>query len=341
MKYDVVIIGAGPGGLNCAQTLSKSKKSVLLLEQKTVIGPKICAGGLTGHDLEYLDLPSRLLDFKYKSIRVRTPKQNTVMGMSKEFVYTIDRKRLGQWQLRKLKKTNVEIRTGVKVVEIGKNYVILDTEERVEFKYLIGADGSNSIVRKHLGLKMENVVTAMQYIIKNKKLKELELVFDSKLFDVGYAWVFPHSEYVSVGCGCDSRYLSAKKLRNNFHKWLKVNKINVNNGEFQSHPINYDYKGYKFNKIFLVGDAAGFASGFTGEGMYYALISGEEVAKKILNPKYTCKKIEEILEIKKKQEMVMELLEKSGSVRALEFEFIQLVLKARVFNKSLLNLFCP
>jgi len=341
MKYDVVIIGAGPGGLNCAQTLSKSKKKVLLLDQKEVIGPKVCAGGLTGHDLEYLNLPPKLLDYKFKSIKVRMPLQETKMEMSKPFVYTIDRQRMGQWQLRRLKNTNIEVRTGVRVTKLEKNHIILEDGEKIEFKYLVGADGSNSIVRGYLGLKTERVVTAMQYIIKNKKLKELELIFDSKLFDVGYAWIFPHSNYVSVGCGCDSRYLSAKKLKLNFHKWLKSNKIDVSKGEFQSHPINYDFKGYKFKNTFLVGDAAGFTSGFTGEGIYYALISGEEIAKKIMNSRYSCKKIEDILDIKNKQETVMNILEKSGSMRNLEFENIQLVLKARIFNKSLLNLFCP
>ena len=46
-KYDVIIVGAGPAGLSCAEVLAKGGKSVLVLEKNNEVGPKICAGGLT------------------------------------------------------------------------------------------------------------------------------------------------------------------------------------------------------------------------------------------------------------------------------------------------------
>ena len=181
----------------------------------------------------------------------------------------------------------------------------------------------------------------MQYIIPTTKYKELELILDSGFFHSGYAWIFPHKGYASIGCCCNPDYLSGKKLRNNFEKWLKDSKINIKKGEFQAHPISYDYQGYKFGKTFLIGDAAGFASGYTGEGMYYALISGEEVAKMILNKRYKSKKINEILELKKTHENFLELLEKSSFFRGIEYEIIILLLKTRIFNKKLIKTFCP
>ncbi|MDY6972321.1 MAG: NAD(P)/FAD-dependent oxidoreductase, partial [Thermodesulfobacteriota bacterium] len=51
-SYDVIIIGAGPGGLSCAGELVKSNKSVLLLEKNNIIGPKICAGGIRESDFK-------------------------------------------------------------------------------------------------------------------------------------------------------------------------------------------------------------------------------------------------------------------------------------------------
>ena len=47
-KFDIIIIGAGPGGLECAIQLNNSNLSVLIIEKNDIIGPKICAGGLTG-----------------------------------------------------------------------------------------------------------------------------------------------------------------------------------------------------------------------------------------------------------------------------------------------------
>ena len=55
-RYDVVIIGAGPAGLKCAEQLRDSNLSVLLIEKNKIIGPKICAGGLTRLVPDY-DIP--------------------------------------------------------------------------------------------------------------------------------------------------------------------------------------------------------------------------------------------------------------------------------------------
>jgi geranylgeranyl reductase len=46
-SYDVIIVGAGPAGLRCAEVLGGSRLEVLVTEKKSVIGPKVCAGGLT------------------------------------------------------------------------------------------------------------------------------------------------------------------------------------------------------------------------------------------------------------------------------------------------------
>ena len=56
--FDVIIIGAGPAGLKCAEVLGNSKFSVLLLEKNAEIGVKVCAGGFLVKNSEYLNLPN-------------------------------------------------------------------------------------------------------------------------------------------------------------------------------------------------------------------------------------------------------------------------------------------
>jgi len=214
--YDVVIIGAGPAGLACAEKLAKTDKKVLLLEQNKIIGPKVCAGGLLIRGSDYPDLPDKLLEYKYKRAIFHTPFNKTIIKLNKDFICTIDRKILGQWQLTKFKKTNVTIKTKSRVTEIRKNHVIINNSEKIKFDYLVGADGSTSIVRKYLGLKTNDLGISIQYIIPTKKYKNLEIFYDSKLFYLWYAWIFPHRNYVSIGCACDPRFLSSKKLRKNF-----------------------------------------------------------------------------------------------------------------------------
>ena len=336
-NYDVVIIGAGPAGLKCAETLSKTNFKVLLIEQNNEIGSKVCAGGLTYKALEYVDLPRRMMGSSFNKIKVHTPMSKRVLKADKKIVYMIDRKNLGEWQLKKLKKTNVTVKTNSKVTKITKNKITINRTEKIKFKYLVGADGSSSIVRRYLGLKTKNGI-AIQYIIPTKKYKDLEVFFDSKLFHSWFAWIFPHKNYVSIGCGCDPNFLSSKKLIENFNKWLKENKIDISNGEYQAHPINYDYRGYKFKNIFLAGDAAGLASGFTGEGIYPALVSGDEIAKMIIDKNYVSKKIEDLLKTKKTHNIITHILERSGPFRNLQYELSALLTKNKWFAKRLLDM---
>lgn len=337
-KFDILIIGAGPAGLNCAKHLANSGKSVLILEKNKIIGEKVCAGGLTQKAYDYLKLPKNLIQDKFSEISFNTPFIKSKIKSKSNFVYTINRINLAKWQVKNLQNTSTIIRNNSRVTEITNNYVKVNNK-KIGYKILIGADGSSSIVRSYLKLGTNKLNIAIQYILPNKNFKELEVFFDSKLFHSWYAWIFPHEDYVSIGCGCNPKRLTTKTLKENFHKWLDEMDIDYNNRNFQCHSINYDHKGLKFNNIFLVGDAAGLASGFTGEGIYQALVSGEEVAKMIINKNYKSKKIQEILKSKKKHNQVVSLLNKSGFLRNFEYCIIALLLKTSIIDKKIIDIF--
>ena len=103
-KYDVIIVGAGPAGLSCAKQLGNSKLKVLLAEKNSVIGPKVCAGGLTGKSIKTLNLPDELIEFTYNKIHLFNKNNSFYIEDDSNFAYTIDRKVLGQWQLKQLNK---------------------------------------------------------------------------------------------------------------------------------------------------------------------------------------------------------------------------------------------
>lgn len=336
-NFDVIIIGAGPAGLKCAETLGNSNKKVLVLEKNSEIGPKVCAGGLTGKDIEYLNLPYNLIDFQYNRIRLHVNNTFSIIKHKNYFTHTIDRKNLGQWQLKKLKQyKNIDIRTNSRVSKIEKNCIIVN-DKKISYKILVGADGSTSIVKRYLKIKSKHIVIAFQYIVPTNKYKEFEFFFDSKLFSVWYAWIFPHKNYVSIGCGCNPKILSSKKLTNNFQIWLDKNKIDISKGKHEAFMLNFDYQGYQFENVFLIGDAGGFASGLSGEGIYQALVSGEEVGKIIINPSYKSKKIRDLLKIKEKHNQLMSFLIKCGKFRTIIFYIGMLLLKIPCFRKKAID----
>lgn len=337
MEYDVIIIGAGPAGLNCAKILGDNNKQVLLLEKNSVIGAKVCAGGLTGKDLKYLNLPESILDRKFNTINFYAGKTKYRFHLDYDFIYTVDRKKLGNWQLEQLNQKNVTVKTSSNILEIGKDFVICDSE-KIYFKYLVGADGSCSMVRKHLNLPIEKLDVAIQYIISTDQYNDLEVFYNSKFFHSWYSWIFPHNGYVSIGCAANPKYLDSAKIQRNFHQWLKENKISISGAKYEAFFINYDFRGYKFSNIFLIGDAAGLASGFTGEGIYQALISGEEIARLIIDKNYAPEKLNRIIANKKRHQKILSLLIHLGPFRDLAYKFIGFLLSKKYFAQKVVSI---
>jgi len=330
MKYDVVIVGAGPAGLNCAYYLEKSK-SVLVLEKNKTIGPKICGGGLTPNCYNYLKPPKHIIAKEFSKIKVHSIFQNRILDYKKLLMRTCDRETLANYQLKKLK--NTTIKTNTKVTKITKDY-ILANNQKIYYKTLIGADGSNSIVRKYLKLK-NNLTTTLQYKLPKDTFKDYEMFFNPFLIGPGYFWIIPHKDFVSVGCGTTKKY--SKNILKNFHKWLDKQNIDYSTSKLESFPINCEYQNHEFGNIFLVGDAAGLASKLTGEGIYQALASGEDVAKKILNPKYNYKYIPKILKTNKRHKKGVKLLNHSKLLAFIDYEMFLFSLRSQKFINELIK----
>ena len=291
-KYEVVIIGGGPAGLSAAQVLARGGKRVLLIEKNQRIGPKICAGGLTSQIFS-LGLHIELTDRQFFSFNVHCFNKLIEIKDKRLLLATINRSRLGQWMLGQIP-GGVEIFTDSNVTEIRETSLLLDNDREILFDYLIGADGSLSLVRKYLNLPIKKILITLQCNIA-KKFETLQIFFNPNTIGPGYFWIFPHKDYTSFGVVTDSRAGRVKNLLENFKIWLEKNGINFNEGNLQSHPINFDFKGFHFGNVFLAGDAAGLASGLTGEGISQAILSGREIAQKILDPSYDTPLIKKIL----------------------------------------------
>ena len=336
-KYNTIIIGAGPAGLNAARLLGEAGKSVLLLEKNPTIGPKICAGGLTRKSIQYLNLPEEIIDYKYSEIFFNSPHFRSRIDFGETFFYTVDRQKLGQWQLQKLGK-NVTVRTSAHVGKIEKNHITVNGQEKIRFEFLIGADGSNSIVRRYLGKKTRLAGVAIQYKLPLGNFPDFEIFLDSKAFGAWYAWIFPHKDHISIGYGYPQKIFSPLKTQRKFEAWAHEKKINLKNAEREAFLINCDYRGWKFGNVFLAGDAAGLADSFTGEGIYQALVSGEEIAKTILNPKHKAKKIHNILFEKRLHEAMLVIVILFYPIRNLLFDFITWAVGKKIIGRTLIRI---
>lgn len=304
-KFDVVIVGGGPAGLSAAKILSEKGKKVVVLEKNSKIGPKICAGGFTLKGFE-AGIPFQLVDKKFSSLKIHFFNKIREVKGAGTIITTIDREKLGEWMLEQIK-GKVEVATNSAVVMIRKNSVLLKDGGEIFYDYLIGADGSLSLVRRYLGLLTKRIWFTFQYNVP-RLFEDFEVFFNPNLLNKGYFWIFPHKTYTSIGCGTEIESLKSQNLKEVFERWLEEKKIDFHQNKLLSWPINFDFRGFHFGNIFLAGDAAGFASGLTGEGIYQAILSGREVGRKILDPNYPTPQIKRLLRRKKFEEKIGKIL---------------------------------
>lgn len=87
--YDVVIVGAGPGGLQCAKNLIGSNLSVLLIDRNRTVGKKVCAGALLLKDMKYFKKTD--LDMPFQKITTHYNDKQLVFPKDAGFISTFDR----------------------------------------------------------------------------------------------------------------------------------------------------------------------------------------------------------------------------------------------------------
>ena len=257
----VMIIGGNLAGLNCALSLDLKKYSVTVIDKSKNPGTKVCAAGVSAKGDKYIPKKFHMRDFNRMLIKLG--KHKVVIDRKHRILHTIDREAYIKDLIKKCKKKGIKIVLGenVKVNDISKSDV-----KGMHYDILIGADGYNSVVRKKLGLKSKyhTIIEA-----KTKKdFKDIQVIIDGSL--LGYFWIFPNKGYTSIGCGTKVSV---------FKQWCK--KLKLDYYEPKGAKLQYNYCGYKFGNQYLTGEAAGFASGLTGEGIYYAIISGIALAEEL------------------------------------------------------------
>jgi geranylgeranyl reductase len=326
--YDVVIVGAGPAGLECARTLLDSRLSVLIIEKNDRIGPKTCAGGIV-ETVEPLHLPeSKARSFDCLNIYVR---EKRFEFKTTAPIRIIDRDELGHYQEQLIiSADNVDIlvSTCLKKIEPGRVHT---TAGEFGYRYLVGADGSTSAVRRYLNLGSRNMVGIYYNIDKLKD--DLIFYLNGASLKVGYIWEFPHQAFTNVGFYYNPKRCKTKDAIHLLRGHMARKAYPLDSTTYRAFPINHLYKGCQFrDNIFLIGDAAGLASRLTGEGIAYAMISGREIARKITNPDHDLKSLNAVIAHKKRQDSLINLLEKFPAGLNLVYRLLLHGLKFQLFT---------
>lgn len=301
MKCDVCIIGSGPAGVSAASHLSKHGASVVVVEKHGTLGQKACGGGLTPTALSQL---SDILGISFSSLetqfeahrrlRVVSPSGTVVVSSDTPYMHVGNRARWQRQLLTHLREQDrVCVLTNTRCSEISEKASHTDCGRTIFADTIVAADGATSLVRRKLQLPRGAAVIARQLVIPKRVLRggavsvsTPTVWFDFRRFGAGYGWAFPFEEEVRLGCSVPRSSHSNTQLNAAFYSWLKKLRVPISVGKLESGSIGCEYVGHRMGRVYLAGDAAGMASMVSGEGIAQGFVSGEEVAKEIVEPAY-------------------------------------------------------
>lgn len=296
-KYDVLIIGAGPAGSFLAHKLKNKDIKVLILEKKKFPRYKTCAGGLSkkAYDIlssEFNNINSIVEKTVKNGMYVRDNKY-TLVNTGKELIYMTYRSVLDNFLIKAAVdnktiffKDNINIK---KINLTNDTVTFLEGKKEIIVSYdmLIGAWGNNIHLNKLVNLypfDYFNLSSSWEGPV-GSKFKDFEEKYSlnqiMKKYPSFVCYIFPKKELITAGI-FTSKYPFPhvwKDLWLDFlNFWNLDNKIKPN---YSVIPIRNFNKPISRDNIILLGDAAGLADPFTGEGIYYALISAMIASKNI------------------------------------------------------------
>jgi flavin-dependent dehydrogenase len=302
-KYDIIIAGAGPAGISTALHLGKLAPNLvprtLILEKARHPRPKLCGGGILPdaevilrrldldiNEIPHVDVNWARFDFDGRGMRMRGEKGSRIAFR------TIRRHEFDAWLAGKARDQGFVIQenTTVKKISVNETEVVVTTDKGdYRSEVVVGADGSNSIVRRAIIPHEDTHVARLLEIVTEPRPERSFHIQSDSYFDfvylpkgiLGYSWDFPALEDgkpVRVRGIYDSNVYPVEteiSLRDALADEFKRHGYDPEAYKLEGHPLRWFEANSIFStrRVLLVGDAAGVDALF-GEGISIALNYG-------------------------------------------------------------------
>src|SRR6202047_445928 len=282
----IAIVGGGPAGALWAERLAAAGFQVTIFDER-LAWEKPCGGGLTHKAIEAYPF---LLDSPQPKKLIRTAELISSRGHRARFdmshpIVIYSRKVLNGLLLdRAVAAGCAAICSRVTKVNTEGPQVRLTAagEERVSDFVVLAAGARNQLLPETTALGSRDLEVTLGYfvpteedIIKVKFLKQFE----------GYLWSFPRADHLSVGICGKMGQSSNQQLRQHLDDFARAEKIPMDGAQLYSHvlpsPQAQTIRGRRIvgKNWAMAGDAAACVDPITGEGLYYALRSGDLLAQ--------------------------------------------------------------
>ncbi len=294
-NFDIIIIGAGPGGSFAAKTAAENGYSSCILEKEMLSDNgryKACGGAMAWELIEKVDYPEDKIGRVFESVELHHVDGENFSKKGKGAIVWRDVFDKFLTDLATESGAHLkEKETMIKVEKKDGSYEVTTSKDKYTANYVIAADGVSSPTLKLLGwpfFKSQDVVLTITKEMKTTKpyidsilgKDSIHFFFGIKdLIPAGYAWLIPKIEKITVGWGKQIDLI--KNSREEFEKfwtlpYVKEALQNSTLETFKPHliPVGLRPKLYEDN-VFAVGDAGGIVDPISGKGIPYAMMSGQ------------------------------------------------------------------
>ncbi|MEH0970837.1 geranylgeranyl reductase family protein [Micromonospora sp. CPCC 205546] len=283
-EFDVVVVGAGPAGSAAALAARRAGASVLLLDRADFPRDKACGDGIAAHALDVLDelgVPDAVAGYApLPALRLVGPGGGTVARPLPRPAYTVPRRVFDARLVAAAVAAGARLRRhAVRHVEVRADRVVLDGS--LAARAVVGADGAGSVVRRALGHRPNpdrHLALAIRGYAPALPGPPEQLIVTSAPRWPAYAWSFPIGDgRANVGYGevLRGEPLSRAHLLDRLGALLPgTDPATVSDLRAHHLPLSTHRPAPGRGRLVLAGDALSLINPFTGEGIFYALLSG-------------------------------------------------------------------
>jgi geranylgeranyl reductase family protein len=284
----VAVLGGGPAGAFAAERLAQAGLRTIIFDDK-LAWEKPCGGGLTYKAYQQYpflidnDTPKKLI----RRTSLAAPKAGEVNLSLANPLVIYSRFDLNGMLLDRAEKAGAAIeKTRVLGIErSGRGWRLRTQNGIAEADFCVVATGARNSLRE-VGTEWsaKDTMSALGYYVPASQ-DHIDIQFLPRL--EGYIWVFPRCGHLSVGiCG---KGTPAQALRARLERYMDERGIDWKGSKFYSHMLpSLESPGWRRNRVagegwIAVGDAGGLVDPITGEGLYYAMRSGDLASRVVLN----------------------------------------------------------
>ena len=285
-NFTVIIIGGGPAGAMCGIELQRAGVSTCIFDKDAFPRDKLCGGLLTQKTVdlltgycpeirpdEYVVKETDSVEFSYRSEPVISFRTELPLYLTERTV--LDDRLIKLYQ--KLGGTvfeNAMIRSHH--IDPESNTINLDTGT-YRYDVLVGAYGCRSLLARLYSIDLDHCFCIEGTADKNSPEKTVKIHFGH--VRGGYGWDFPKKDHFTIGTLEETKGI---RISDSFFRDTIKKDVHSIRGALIPSGQRIMLKKLRQN-VLLIGDAAGFTDPITGEGIYYAIMSGKLAADSIRN----------------------------------------------------------